>query len=227
MILSTPAFAAKNKVKAKAKPAQPFITAKNVANQTPIPSEKVVVLFMAYPVQEHPFTGEMYKPSGLCSGFFIGPNGQVMTAAHCVDDPEMESVEVVTSDKKRYKAKVVSISDTSDIALLKINRKNTPHFELAASVRQGEEIYTLGHPLRQEYTLTKGIIAKLKEKEQKKTLVDMTVLPGNSGGAVYNREGKLVGVASAGFIVLFGTTGLNLIVSREQVREFLDLFKGL
>ncbi len=225
MIFGTPAFAAK-KQPTKVKP-KPFITAKRVTTETAIPTNKVVVLYMAYPLREHPFTGEMYKPSGLCSGFFIGSNGQVMTAAHCVDDPEIESVEVVTSDKKRYKAKIVTISGDSDIALLKIARKNTPHFELAKTVKQGEEIYTLGHPLRQEYTLTKGIVAKLKEKEQKKTLVDMTVLPGNSGGAVYNREGKLVGVASAGFIVLFGTTGLNLIVSRDQISEFLDLFKGI
>lgn len=207
-----------------------FPNVKSETNQNPkleIPTEKVVVLEMEFPVMEDIFTGELFKPTGLCTGFFIGSNNQIMTAAHCVDGIVM-SVAVKTHDGSRYKAEILYISKTSDVALIKISTTTQyPHFTVAKSVTQGEKVYTLGHPLRKVYTLTHGIIANVLEKETKKTLVDMTLLPGNSGGPVYNEKGELVGVASAGYIVMLGTTGLNLIASLSQVTEFLDLFKGL
>lgn len=193
-----------------------------------IPSDKVVILNMEYDVRENPFTGEMYKPSSLCSGFFIGTKGQIMTAAHCVDDPDILNVKVKTIDGSTFTATVLYVSPTSDLALIKITT-TTVHepFKVAPSMAQGDEIYTLGHPLRKEYTLTRGIVAAMEEPEQKKTLVDMTMLPGNSGGAIYNKKGELVGVCSAGYIVGMGTTGLNLSVSLKQINDFLDLFRGL
>lgn len=158
---------------------------------------------------------ENFATHALCSGAFVNSSGLIMTAKHCTEGTV--GITVRTSDGQEYDAVVVRESKTHDLALIHIDRFNTPYFILAKQVAQGEAIYVLGSPLGIAGTISTGIVAKLNGDI---TLVDCGVLPGNSGGPVFNGAGELVGVATAGFIVMGGTTHLNIIQSIDAIRGF-------
>lgn len=154
---------------------------------------------------------------GVCSGSFINDHGDILTAGHCAADAE--SIEVITYDGKRYNAIIVATTSVHDLALLHIDRFNTVHFNPAPVVTQGEKVFVFGSPLAITGTLSTGIVAKLGGDW---TLLDCGVLPGNSGSAVYDENGDMIGVATAGFIVGMGTTHLNIAQSIEAILFFLD-----
>lgn len=151
----------------------------------------------------------------ICSGAFVDSIGDILTARHCAAN--VESIEVITVDQREYAAKVVAISANHDLALIHIDEMNTPHFTLARGIQQGETVYTYGSPLGIMGTLTKGIVAKLNGDVN---YVDCSVLPGNSGGPLFNEAGELVGITTAGFIVLYGTTHLNIAQSISAILFF-------
>ena len=75
-----------------------------------------------------------------------------------------------------------------------LNDQDCPFFTFAKSYKQGEHIRVLGSPLAEQETLSEGVIAKIDGDE---LLLDCSVLPGNSGSAVFNDAGELVGTAKA------------------------------
>lgn len=153
----------------------------------------------------------------LCSGSFIDGAGDVLTAGHCAaGDPD---IDVVTSDGKRYHAVIIATSPIHDLALLHIDRLNTPYLRPAETVARGEKVFILGSPLGITDTLSTGIVAKL---EGDTTLVDCGALPGNSGSAVVNEQGQIIGVLTAGYIVGAGTTHLNVAQSLDAVMYFVS-----
>lgn len=154
--------------------------------------------------------------SGLCSGAFIDAFGNIITARHCVEG--FDQFEVVTYDQRVYKAQVLAVSPIHDLALIHIDRLNTPFFDPSNDIQVGTPVSILGSPLGITGTLSQGVVAKLHGDI---TLVDCSVLPGNSGGPVFDRRGKLVGVATAGFVVMMGMTHLNLIQSIDAVYFFV------
>lgn len=154
--------------------------------------------------------------SGTCSGEFINDSGDILTARHCVDGFEMWQVQ--TFDRHSYYATVVATSSTHDLALLHIDKRNTPFFELAETVVRGQKIFVLGSPLGITDTLSTGIIAKI---DGDVTLLDCSALPGNSGGPVFDADQKLVGMLNAGFIVMFGVTHLNMAQGVDAIYFFL------
>lgn len=156
-------------------------------------------------------------PSGaVCSGSFINGLGDIITAGHCALNAD--TIYVTTFDDRTYKAEILAISATHDLALLHVDKLNSPHFGPAQEVTRGETIFILGSPLGITNSLSTGIIAKL---DGDITLVDCSALPGNSGSAVFNTNGELVGVLTAGYVVGFGTTHLNVIQSIDAVSYFI------
>ena len=153
---------------------------------------------------------------GTCSGAFVNSMGDIITAKHCVTG--YDSFEVLTFDQRTYTAVVIATSSVHDLALIHIDRTNTAHFDPAQSVVQGEEISILGSPLGFTNTLTTGIVAKVRGDD---ILVDCGVLPGNSGGPVFNRDGNLVGIAVSGYIVFMGMTHLNVAEGPDAVYFFV------
>lgn len=151
----------------------------------------------------------------VCSGAFVTSSGDILTARHCATD--IESIDVVTADGREYEAKVVAISSRHDLALIHIDELNTPYFRLATTLAQGQTIYTYGSPLAITGTLATGIVAKLNGDVN---YIDCSVLPGNSGGPLFNDAGELVGITTAGFVVLFGMTHLNIAQSIAAIIFF-------
>jgi S1-C subfamily serine protease len=152
----------------------------------------------------------------LCSGSFISNNGYIITAGHCAD--AADTIDVVTYGNQVYRATIVAVSDAHDLALLHIDKMNTPHFEPATAVERGEKIFIIGSPLGVTNTLSTGVIAKLHGD---RTLIDCSALPGNSGSAVFDAEGKIVGVLVAGLIYNGGATHLNIMESLDSIIYFV------
>ncbi len=158
----------------------------------------------------------------ICSGSFIDAYGDIITAGHCAR--EAADIDVITSDNQTYRATITAVSATHDLALLHIDKLNTPHFNPAQHLERGEKIFILGSPLGITNALSTGVIAKFDGDH---TLIDCSALPGNSGSAVFDAEGNLVGVLTAGYVVGMGVTHLNVMQSLESVYFFvLQAFKG-
>jgi len=196
-----------------------------MANATPNLEEmqkKVVELHITHIKEETPVKGNkkgryMRLPGqGVCSGFFIDSLGDIVTAGHCTE--KAESIEVQIYDGKLYTARIVGISTIHDLALLHIDAVNTDFFKAANTVIQGESVWILGSPLAVTGTLSTGIIAKLGGDL---TILDCSVLPGNSGSAVVNYKGEVVGVATAVATVGFGVTHMSIMESLDALRFFV------
>ena len=164
---------------------------------------------------------ENFAGRAVCSGSFVTRNGYILTAKHCTTDAA--EITVVTADLQEYRATLVAQSDTQDLAVIRIDRQNTPFFDLARSVEQGQPVHTYGSPLGITGTYTTGVIARLNGDV---TYVDCGVLPGNSGGPAFNDDGEMVGVLTAGFIVMLGTTHLNVMQSLDSLLYFARTLAG-
>ncbi len=153
---------------------------------------------------------------GTCSGSFISSNGDILTAKHCVNKDV--DLTVITHDGRQYDAVILSTSPMHDLALIHIDMANTEFFPLANKVTRGETIYILGSPVGLTDTLSKGIVAKVSGD---RVFLDCSALPGNSGSAVFNKRGELVGVLNA--VVVYGPsmTHLSIMQSLDTVRYFL------
>ncbi|MBR2591299.1 MAG: trypsin-like peptidase domain-containing protein [Clostridia bacterium] len=174
-------------------------TVEKVASAT---AASVVEVKTSY-VQRGSFFGD-YVTSGAGSGVIISKDGYIVTNNHVIADAE--EITVTLQSGKEYKAKLVGTDDKTDIAVLKIDASDlTPAtFGDSSAVAVGEQIVVVGNPLGSlGGSVTTGIIsAKDREIEVEKTTmtllqIDAAVNPGNSGGALFNLKGELVGVVNA------------------------------
>ncbi len=148
--------------------------------------------------------GTMTGSSG--SGVIMSPDGYIVTNHHVVE--RSTDVKVTLSDKREYKAKVVGSDPSTDIALIKIEEFNLPFilFGNSDSIRVGEWVLAVGNPFNLESTVTAGIVsakgrninilgggASIESFIQ----TDAAVNPGNSGGALVNTAGELIGINTA------------------------------
>jgi S1-C subfamily serine protease len=155
----------------------------------------------------------------ICSGFFVDNRGTIMTAAHCTED--VKSIDVMTSDHAVYASSFVSKSRTHDIALIRIDKRDTPFFTLARVVKQGEKIIAYGSPMGETGCLSEGTVAKVAGDV---FLADLTIIPGNSGGPVLNAAGEVVGVAVAVFVSEYGMARLGVVEGPDTAATFLASF---
>jgi len=140
------------------------------------------------------------------SGVIYSPDGYIITNNHVVDFAD--EVEVTTFDKKTFPAKVVGTYPEGDLAVLKIDTRNLPTLRVANSdeSKVGQWVLAVGNPLELESTVTAGIIsAKGRDINiiQKNSAIesfiqtDAAVNPGNSGGALVDAYGRLLGINTA------------------------------
>jgi serine protease Do len=144
--------------------------------------------------------------SGYGSGVIISSDGYIITNNHVVENAE--SVDVTLNDKRTFTAKVVGRDPGSDIALLKIKADNLPFIKYGDSeqLRLGEWVLAVGNPFNLTSTVTAGIVSAkgrslgLNEgnyKIESFIQTDAALNMGNSGGALVNTKGLLVGITSA------------------------------
>jgi serine protease Do len=175
---------------------------------------------------------QVRTPEGLGSGFFVNPDGYLITNFHVIEGETEISVEVYSQengqlDRETYKqVRIIAINKFHDLALLHIEDKNAPKFKyltLGSSdvLNVGDSVFAIGSPMGLERTVTEGILStKTRELEGELYLqTTAQINPGNSGGPLFNLAGEVVGVTN--MKILFGE-GLGFAIPVELVKSFLD-----
>lgn len=141
------------------------------------------------------------------SGVIISNKGYIVTNDHVIKGAT--EVEVTLYDKRKYKAEVIGTDPSTDLAVLKINAEKLPTIDFANSdeARIGEWVLAVGNPFDLNFTVTAGIISAKGRNinilgRQQRSIesfiqTDAAVNPGNSGGALVNAQGQLVGINTA------------------------------
>jgi serine protease Do len=154
-----------------------------------------------------PEFGYMVNAAGRGSGFIIDPSGIAITNNHVVTGAALLKVWVGGDTTKVYNARILGVSECSDLAVIDIEGDGFPYLDWHEGVANvGLEVYAAGYPLGDpEYTLTKGIVSKEKASgETSWASVDSviehtaTINPGNSGGPLVDTDAKVVGINYAG-----------------------------
>jgi serine protease Do len=165
------------------------------------------------------------------SGVIISPDGYIVTNNHVIEDGN--KIEVKLYDKKTYTADVVGTDPQTDLALLKIDEKDLPFitFGNSDSVKVGQWVLAVGNPFNLESTVTAGIISAkgrnldiLKDHSAIEDYIqtDAAVNPGNSGGALVNPRGELVGINSAIATPTGSFAGYAFAVPVNIVKKVVD-----
>ena len=144
--------------------------------------------------------------SGAGSGVIISSDGYIITNNHVIDGAD--EIEITLEDNRSFEAKLVGSDPVTDIALLKIDQSDLSYIKFgdSDSLRLGEWVLAIGNPYELRSTVTAGIVsAKARsmptgdDKFRIEAFIqtDAAVNPGNSGGALVNMKGELVGINTA------------------------------
>jgi serine protease Do len=175
---------------------------------------------------------QVRTPAGLGSGFFINPDGFLITNFHVVEGETQISVEVYAikdgqMERTSYKqVRIIALNKFGDLALLHIEDKDAPKFASVPlgdsdKLSVGDRVFAIGSPLGLERTVTEGILST-KTRELEGSLYLQTtaqINPGNSGGPLFNLRGEVVGVTN--MKITMGE-GLGFAIPVESVEHFLN-----
>lgn len=163
------------------------------------------------------------------TGVIYRSDGYIITNAHVVKD--MESIVVVLSNSKAYKARLKAIDDSLDLAVIKVDKGGlTPAlFGDMTSVAVGQEVVAIGTPLsfNLRNSATKGIISGMNRStdgEYRFIQSDAAINGGNSGGPLVNMKGEVIGINSVKLIG-FGVEGLNFSIPVDTVKYAISHFE--
>lgn len=185
------------------------------------------------------------------SGVIISPDGYIVTNNHVVEDAD--KIEVKLPDKRSFEAKVIGRDANTDLALLKVNGKNLPIVKLGDSdaVQIGEWVLAVGYPLSLQSTVTAGIVsakgrqigilgdsqrprgygAQPDPEQMINTAIesfiqtDAVINKGNSGGALVNARGELIGINSAIASPTGVYAGYGFAIPVNLAKKILEDFK--
>ena len=193
---------------------------KNVSRRTV--SNPMLEFFYGYGGQQQ------QEQVGTGSGVIISEDGYIVTNNHVIKDAT--EIEITLNNKKSYKAKLVGTDSKMDIALLKINADEklpyTP-FANSDSVKVGEWVLAVGNPYNLTSTVTAGIVsAKARNLDQSGIQsfiqTDAAVNPGNSGGALVNTRGELIGINTMISSTTGSYVGYSFAVPSNIARKIIE-----
>jgi serine protease Do len=136
-----------------------------------------------------------------------------------------KSYKITLKNGKELKARLVSVSDTSDLALLKTDRYKTPYILLGDNepVRRGIKVFAIGSPLGMKDVITSGIVAGFKDEY---VITDAKLLPGSSGGPLLTENGKAIGINSMKISEIIGGEGYGVAIAIDtalsEYGKYLD-----
>jgi len=167
------------------------------------------------------------------SGVIISDDGYIVTNHHVIEDAN--SIEVVLNNNQRFYAKLVGQDPSTDLALLKIKAKNLPFVKYGDSdgILTGEWVLAIGNPFDLNSTVTAGIVSakarNIRILSDKNNLqvesfiqTDAAVNPGNSGGALVNLKGELIGINSAIATATGNYAGYSFAIPVSLVKKIMD-----
>ena len=138
---------------------------------------------------------------GQGSGFILDKQGHILTNYHVIDNAQQ--VEVTLYDQHKYKAQVVGVDKSHDLALLLINAPNLVPATLSDSrgLVVGQKVYAIGNPFGLNGTMTRGIISSIRSIRgpegtpiEDAIQTDAAINPGNSGGPLLSSRGEVIGI---------------------------------
>jgi serine protease DegQ len=209
---------------AKAAPAVVYIFSSGTARAArhPFPDDPVFRRF---------FGDSLDDPRGprLGSGVIVSRQGYLLTNNHVVEG--MEEIEVLLADgKTRLKARLVGTDPETDLAVLKVEREGLPAITFGASesLRVGDVVLAIGNPFGVGQTVTLGIVSGLGRRGlnlntyENFIQTDASINVGNSGGALVDAAGSLVGINTAIFSRTGGSVGIGFAIPVATARAVLE-----
>lgn len=164
---------------------------------------------------------------GQGSGFIVSADGLILTNAHVVR--EAKEVTVKLQDRREYRAKVLGLDTTTDVAVLKIDAKGLPVVRLGnpQDVQVGDPVLAIGAPFGLEQTATQGIVSAKGRSLPNDTAVpfiqtDAAVNPGNSGGPLFDGAGNVIGINTQIYSQTGGYQGLSFAVPIDMALKIKD-----
>lgn len=193
--------------------------------------------FFQYFHGPNPYKNQPQQATG--SGVIISSDGYIVTNNHVVDNAQ--EIEVMLLNNKTYKAKLIGKDSDVDLALLKVDATNLPYAEFANSdsIMIGEWVLAVGNPFNLSSTVTAGIVSAKgrnlnlladASKTSNTTIesfiqTDAAVNPGNSGGALVNVNGNLIGINTAIASPTGAYAGYSFAVPSNIVRKVITDLK--
>jgi serine protease DegQ len=221
---------------------QPPITSFSGAARKAMPS--VVNIYTSQEVKRprHPFMddpvfryffGEQADPGkqrreGLGSGVIVSDNGYILTNQHVVES--VDQIEVALADSRKVAARVVGTDPETDLAVLKVELPQLPAitFAKADQVRVGDIVLAIGNPFGVGQTVTSGIVSGLGRSHlgistfENFIQTDATIHPGNSGGALVDVNGNLVGINTAIYSQTGASMGIGYAIPVSIARQVME-----
>lgn len=175
-------------------------------------------------------SGETQKAiRGIGSGVIITPDGYIVTNHHVIKGAS--EVEITLNNNETYQAEVIGSAPDSDLALLKIDAQDLNYISFGDSdhINLGEWVLAVGNPFNLTSTVTAGIIsAKGRILSESNTMIqsfiqtDAAVNPGNSGGALVNAKGELIGINTAITSRTGSYVGYSFAIPSNNVKKIVE-----
>lgn len=179
------------------------------------------------------------KKEGAGSGVIISQDGYIVTNNHVVDGAD--ELTITLQDNREFSARIIGTDKATDLALIKINATNLPAIKVISSddIKVGEWVLAIGHPLNLRATVTAGIVSAKARSLGANGVeafiqTDAAINQGNSGGALVNAQGELIGInamltspngSNIGYGFAIPTTIMNKVVA--DLKEFGTVQRGL
>ena len=197
-----------------------------------------------HPFFDHPFFKEFFgdrmperrrpqlrRPSALGSGVIVdAENGYLLTNNHVIE--MAEEITVTLTDRRTFQAELVGADPETDVALLKIDADALTALPLANSddLQVGDYVVAIGNPFGLGQTVTAGIVSAVgrsglrlgPDSYQNFIQTDAAINVGNSGGALINLKGELVGINTAIFTGRGGNIGIGFAIPINMARRIMD-----
>jgi serine protease Do len=166
---------------------------------------------------------------GLGSGVIVSPDGYILTANHVVSGAD-EIMIGLGNDLRKFRAKKVGTDPGTDVALLKIDENNLPSISFADSdkARAGDIVLAIGNPFGLRQTVTMGIVSAVGRggmgivDYENFIQTDAAINMGNSGGALVDIDGRLLGINTAIFTRTGGNQGIGFAIPANLAREVMQ-----
>jgi serine protease DegQ len=179
------------------------------------------------------FFGEQFesrprRSSSLGSGVIVSPNGYILTNHHVVE--AADEVEVALVDGRKAKAVLIGSDPETDLAVLKVDLKDVPAITFGQSeqVKVGDIVLAVGNPFGVGQSVTMGIVSALSRSRvgintfEDFIQTDAAVNPGNSGGALTDTSGNLIGINTAIYSSSGGSLGIGFAIPTHSAKQVME-----
>ena len=187
-------------------------------------SKASIVLLTTSPFED---SATDLSQTAVCSGAIVDEKGHVITNYHCIHG--QKSINLYYYDKDifdEYNVEVVGTDPLADLALLKVKgmTKKLPYLKFAKNIeeiKEGSEVFALGHPMGMAWTVTKGIVSSNERYARHPYIhaiqTDAAINKGNSGGPLLNMQGEIVGINALMISRISENAGVGLAIRGDVV----------